>query len=116
MKAKVKIKLTKEQIDTLIGEKSKLLTTSFEEEVDRLTKKHQSDLIALRKQFDTYEITIDDEAPIVKRGRKNKIDEGKLKKLFGEGKPIADIARTLDASYAGITSKVKKLKLERPRA
>lgn len=107
----MKIKLTEDQINQLVKAKEAQIEQKFKSEIDKLTNLMDREILALRKKYENYEISIEQEE--TKPSKRNPIDENKLIQLYKNNVSVNSIAKQLGASYAGVSVKIKKLGLTR---
>jgi hypothetical protein len=110
----MKIELTQEQIDLLTKDAEKKLTDECNAAKDKLEKKLQEDIAALKGKFRYADVSIAEkemEKPVQKKqGKRVKIDTDKLNELFAAGKTYQQVAEFFGTSANSIRSKVNLLK------
>jgi hypothetical protein len=110
----MKIELTKEQIDLLTKDAEKKLTDEFNAAKDKLEKKLQEDIAALKGKFRYADISTaekGEEKPVQKKtGKRVKIDTSKLNELLAAGKSYQEVADFFGTNANSIRSKVNLLK------
>ena len=100
----MKIKLTEEQIETLVkAEKEKLIAT-HSADVEKLQKKLDKDIAGLIEKYSTYEITIG-----TSKGTRIKYNETQITNLYLSDKSISDIATALNYPMASTRAKIYKM-------
>ncbi len=101
----MKIKLTEEQINSLIEGERELLQKKFDRDVEQLRKQLDNEMELLKKKYSSIDINIDIEEK--SKGVKKKMDENEWKEMFSKGMKNKEIANITgyNAAYISILRK-----------
>jgi len=100
----MKIKLTDEQIETIVKAEKDQLQAAYNADVEKLKKKLDKDIAGLIEKYSTYEIPIG-----TSKGTRLKYNETQITNLYLSDKSIVEIATTLNYPLASTRAKIYKM-------
>ncbi len=112
---KTTIKLTDEQIESIVRVEKEKLETAFNNEVEKLRSKLSKDLAGLKDKYSNFTLTLGDD-----KKTRIKFDEKKITELYLDKKSVNEIAQILNyplsSTRAKIYNMIKGKKLQKRKA